>query len=326
MKVAPAPAQVGVVNKTEITDYKVEPGDTLWGLAEKFYADPWTWPQIWEMNPQIADPHWIYPGQILKVKTEKGVPVYGEARKKKSEAPGTLFEIGNIPAFDTTFAYDTRVNQIDMIGEDSMEGAGELVNQIDGQLALGEHTQVYFTMKRNANVQLGDVFTIFRVQKELDHPISGARLGYLINLLGEVQTVDAATLANGKVVYTGNIIKSNSEIAVGDRVIPMSREALHIKLRPTDLELTGTVVHGPMDEDILLGTGKIAFIDLGIKQGVKVGNSFSVWHNSADVDNLPNYKVGNAIAIRVGDKTSTVLFTYSIRPASVGDTVITDVR
>jgi hypothetical protein len=255
---------------------------------------------------------------------EKGVTLYGEVKPK--EGPEDLFEAPKLGAFDTTFSYDTHVNQIDLLSEETLEGAGVLVRNVDEQVMVGEQHQVYFTMRKNANVQLGDVFTVFRVQKQVEHPVKRTKVGHLVNLLGEVQTVDAQTLPNGKIVYTGRVIDATSEITIGDRLMPMNREALRIRLKMTDLELTGTIIQSTTDNEFMLAANRIAFIDLGLKQGLKVGNSFSIWRASSDPANLPNYKIGNLIVIRVGDKTSTVVVTNSTRPVQVGDTVITDVQ
>ncbi|HPM76836.1 MAG TPA: LysM peptidoglycan-binding domain-containing protein [bacterium] len=320
----PVKKPVDIVQKMEIIEYNVESGDTLWDLGQRFYNDPWQWPLIWEMNPQIADPHWIYPGQTLKVRVEQGMVVYEEAALRKDA--DFLFDAPEMAAFDTTFSFDTRIDEIDMLSDEEIEGAGRITDNIDKQLILREDHFVYFQMRKTANVQLGDVFTVFRTQKKVTHPFKRDPLGYLVRLVGEVETIDSTTLPNGKVVYTGKLINSVSEIHVGDRLISMDRSSVRITLKMTDLELNGTIIQSNADDDFNLGSNTVAFIDLGLKQGVEVGNSFSVWRRSPDPKNVPNYKIGNVIVIRVGDKNSTVLVTNGTRPLLVGDIVISDVQ
>jgi len=47
--------------------YTVEKGDTLWDLSEHFYDSPWIWPDLWEKNQEIANPHWIFPGERVRI-------------------------------------------------------------------------------------------------------------------------------------------------------------------------------------------------------------------------------------------------------------------
>lgn len=327
----PTTQAVDVQQVEEVVDYTVQPGDTLWDLAQRFYGDPWSWPLIWEINSDsVSDPHWIYPGQVLKIKSIKSAAVYGEGVEAPMATPTSmepdLFEAPEINAFDTTFSYDTRINEIDMISEDELYGAGKIVNNIDEQLLLRTEHEAYFTMKPSVGANLGDVMTIFRVEKKIKHPRRRTVSAYMINLVGEIETVDINTLPNGKVVYTGKIIYANSEIGVGDRLMIMDRDKVKIKYSVADVEMQGTIISGPAEGDLMLSTNHVAFIDLGVKHGLTVGDGLSIWRRPVDENELPLYKVGNLIIIRVGDEYSTVLITYARREIFTGDLVITDVE
>src|SRR5512135_1913860 len=66
--------------------YTIQRGDTLWDISSKFLKDPFLWPKLWEKNPYITNPHWIYPGNTLQL-TDVETAGKEEARKAAAEKP-----------------------------------------------------------------------------------------------------------------------------------------------------------------------------------------------------------------------------------------------
>src|SRR6478735_2796532 len=59
--------------------YTVRKGDTLWSISARFLQRPWQWPEVWQANPQVHNPHLIYPGDVLNLAYLNGRPSIGVA-------------------------------------------------------------------------------------------------------------------------------------------------------------------------------------------------------------------------------------------------------
>src|SRR5687768_11538133 len=114
------------------TTYVVQKGDTLWDIAGKFLGQPWLWPEIWQANPQVENPHRIYPGDVLSLSYVDGEPVITttSAGPRVDEAVNTI-PLAEIEPFLKQFTVVEQIESLPyVIGleEDRLySSAGQLV-------------------------------------------------------------------------------------------------------------------------------------------------------------------------------------------------------
>ncbi|NIP47776.1 MAG: LysM peptidoglycan-binding domain-containing protein, partial [Gammaproteobacteria bacterium] len=94
-------AQSVELNPDHPTRYVVKKGDTLWDISEHFLVEPWRWPEIWQLNPQVRNPHLIYPGDELALFYRDGKPVVQLTRRGEG-APGEQVPGEQVPGEQVT--------------------------------------------------------------------------------------------------------------------------------------------------------------------------------------------------------------------------------
>src|SRR4029078_3419217 len=77
----------------------VKKSDTLWGITGEHFEDPRDWPRVWSYNPQLQNPHWIYPGDQLRLGVDAiaaDAPTVGGVRGGKL-GPGRVGRTALVP-------------------------------------------------------------------------------------------------------------------------------------------------------------------------------------------------------------------------------------
>ncbi len=214
--------------------YVIKKGDTLWDLSEKYFKDPFLWPKLWQSNQYITNPHWIYPGNPIRfypfeevrippVKPPEIRPpeVKPEIAKKPpvkekpvEEAPPLVKPPEVVLKPEAILPRDARWPGF--LTKEAFPGIGVVVDPKEsGRLIMGEGDIVYVAFRTRDPIEIGDRFTIFRTSPIIKNPLTGENLGRKVSILGDCKI----TSGHGA-MFTAQVLKSYSEIVVGDRITP----------------------------------------------------------------------------------------------------------
>ncbi len=275
---------IGVVQAQE--EHLVETGDTLWDLSQKFLQNPWYWPRVWSYNPDIQNPHWIYPGQKIFFYPKGELPgeILASDSMELPESVGEEAEQETRPQKMVSMAANRSiikggssapggvyVQRDVFVSKDQIDKLGVIKGSKEEKIYLATLDTVYLEFKNPDVAQVGQQFAIVRQTREIKHPKTGASLGTLTQVLGTAQV-----LARQEKLVLAEIQGSIDAIHRGDLVMAYEQPiAKNINPQANDVELKGLIVDA-REELTLLGEHLIVLMDQGSAQGVKEGNVFDV--------------------------------------------------
>ena len=206
--------------------YTIKKGDTLWDISSRFLKDPFLWPNLWQRNPYITNPHWIFPGQPIRLTGEvpgaeqpKAMvqePVAAAMKEEPSvmkmpEAEVMPAEVNPPQLSDTRYA--------GFMGNVDYEGIGIIVENREGKAIYASDDIVYLAFKTDEPVVIGNKYTIFRPSEIIRHPLTNQRVGRKYTIHGNVEIIDQYGS-----FYTGKIIEAFFAMRRGDRIMPYLKE------------------------------------------------------------------------------------------------------
>ena len=272
-------------------EYTVQKGDTLWGISSRFLKDPWKWPQIWELNrDQIKDPHWIYPGNVIRLDTSGGSPrltMGGAGGMGGSGGPsgGTEADAqANVVVLEPRVRVETLSTAIPtipgsvispflsqplVVEESTLANAPAILATEESRVIVGQGDTAYADRIGTA---AGVNWQIYRRGDTLRDPDTGEILG-----------VEAKYLGDARVRRFGNpttleVTKARQEINRGDRLTP-SREMTFPSYVPRapDKPIRG-VIMSVEDGVSELGQFQVITINRGTRDGLEVGHVLASYH------------------------------------------------
>lgn len=307
--------------------HNVRRGDTLWGICDYYFRNPYQWPRIWSYNAQIQNPHWIYPGDQVRLR------IGGYDVGPNPGPPGLTDRRAHVPA-ETVFLRNQ--GYID----DDTNNWGELNGAREDKMILTDFDEVYVRISSSRELKVGQELTIFR-------PIRKIGSGKLIEIQGTVkvdQWNPKERIARARITETLDAIER------GARVGPIQRRFEIVPPTRNEKDVEATILTSVTPNNFF-GQNQVVFIDRGEDDGLKPGNRFFVirrgdgWHRTqpsevsatrialeddspAATEKVPKPRSDRALpeevlaelrVINVRKKTSMAIVTRSEREIETGD-------
>jgi len=321
--------------------HRVARGDTLWDISGKFLQQPWCWRTVWGMNrDDIANPHWIYPGQIIWLDRTAGrlrlgnridANGAGDDTATERRSPGVRVEalgkdaVPSIPAG----VIEPFLSQPLIIENDEPKGAPRIVATQDDHVFIGKDDKAYVRGELNGNTS----FQVFRQGNALRDPVTQQVIGHEAFYLGTLKLQSAAQA--GSDVHTFVVASAKEEMGQGDQLraiapMPMQNYVPHPPAQPVQsrvMAIYGGVAHAGQNQVVSINRGKVDGLDVGaVLQLYHAGRTVSdstapkSWLGMREQQvRLPDEQVGSLFIFRVFRQISYGLIMQVTAPVEVGD-------
>ena len=336
--------------------YTVRRGDTLWDISAKFLTKPWLWPEIWQANPQVRNPHLIYPGDVLNLSFINGPRLRLQPQVHPEGDAVTAIPLSELKMF----LKDMRV-----MDSNAVSSAPYVVGLEEARLrgAVGQNIYVRGLQgepgQRWAIVRPSHVFRGFEQQDPNDAENDIAAHGLDSNAAmvnapwsedsrndghygkGDDLGVEVSVIGTAETLRTGDpstllLLNSTQEIRSGDRVMPIDDspyDAFYYPHAPKALPANAHV-NGFADALDAAGSRQVVMLSVGAKDGIDNGTTFTIYEPGETIHDdvasnswrrgvgetvkLPDEYVGHVMVFRTFDRVSYGLIMDGLRPVHIG--------
>lgn len=301
MLVSNAFADVLNIKSDAPKNYTVEKGDTLWDISKLFLDKPWLWPELWRHNTQIENPHLIYPGDMLRLRYENGVPVIDIVREKSQIVLSPSKRILSKPEPIAMLPWDSIAA---FYNNDSIMDAKDY-QALPTLLGDNKGTPRFTSQDYVLAHKMSDTQADYQVvRKERDVVDSNGRLlGLQVSRLSDATISNHLTKERQVVRLTG----SSREAKQGDKLLPTPiYDYDDLVIVAATKTQTGELVQN-VNGNILSGKNDMVVINLG-KRAVKPGTVFGVYSQGEDVvfEEQPSYTQTRSSIVEAFTMTETV--------------------
>jgi hypothetical protein len=280
---------------------------------------------VWSYNPQITNPHWIYPGDLVRL-LPKGMVATQEPEGNGGNGAGSGSGAQPPPENLPPPAQRTNVGlkQVAFVEKTDLDKSIAIDGSVDEKVLLGTGDSVYLSYPAGKPPQIGQRYSIYKPDNTVKD--KGKDVGAYVHILGTVEVVSVKQDKRAR----GVIVEANQEIERGAKVGPLMKQYNNVPPVAPKVDAQGSIV-AMLTRDQLIGQGEIVFVDLGKGSGIEIGNRMSVvrrgdaypGHATLNVGQddrrYPARLLGEILIVDVGEKISVGLITLSIQEMGVGD-------
>ena len=318
------------VNPNAPKRYTVKHGDTLWDISTMFLRDPWLWPEVWYVNPQVENPHLIYPGDVLalgygangnpQIRLERGGAARLNPRLRSSPLDGAIptLPYSEISAF---------LSRPTVLAAEDVKRAPHVLAFRDSHMIGGSDMDIYV---RNLDTSENARYSVMHVGDVIRDPDDGDVVGYM-----GIYTATALVTKPGNPAKA-QLSDSARETLEGDRLFAADTDTpLNFVPSAPKTNVEGRII-SVVDGVELIGQFQIVVINRGQKHGLDVGNILAVDQAGEVVRDrrgiakmsafapkvkLPDERAGTLLVFKTFDRVSYGLIVGASNPIRVADVV-----
>jgi len=322
--------------------YTVADGDTLWDIARMFLTDAWLWPEIWHVNPDIENPHLIYPGDEIVLTYVDGQPQLSVQRGDRSRTqrmtPSQSVRQGDryhklqpkvrispltsaIPAIPLD-AISNLLTTGSIVEQHRLADAPYILSGTADRLIFGPGDELYGRGEWDDDTA---VYGIFREGNVYMDPETGEILGFEATQVGA-----ARVMSRSDDIVTLKLTQVNTDVRVGDRLMPTEERRVESTFYPkAPKECVEGVIMTVLGGVTQAGRSAVVVVNRGLQNGLNVGDVLAIYKSGnvardrmkGDRVRLPAERAGLLMVFSSFDKMAYGLVLETEEPLRIGDVV-----
>ncbi len=308
--------------------YQVVSGDTLWDISGRFLRQPWKWPELWQANPQIDNPHLIYPGDTLSLTYVDGQPRLtlerGASRGtvKLSPTVRSTPMVSAIPTIPLEAVNSFLISNRILDRAEQFGAAPYIVAGNAERVISGSGDRIY---GRGEFDEQMPAYGVFRQGKTYTDPDTQEVLGINADEVGSAEVIeiedDIATLL---------LTRVTQEARIGDRLFPTEERVLNSSFVPSEpeSEINGVILDVPRGVT-QIGQMDVVTLNKGSQDGLTEGHVLAVYKTGETVRDritgenvkIPDERAGMLMVFRTYERLSYGLVLQATRSLAVMDKI-----